>query len=199
MIRPEEINSELSKSLFENFDSKYSESNRYNSFDPNIINNFLDYLGYAGGFITIAEAMKKFIDFIKSRKEKEDLTENLIRRTDKPKDGTISIKRLYPGNVLMMMGNGSRKPIIEACNTMPLFAIQRGYLMILTGLIIHINYDPHKLVKEYKAPAFIYDDSVEITKTSNCNETPGLFRVRESIWVGKPDNVQNKHKGRIKI
>ncbi len=195
MIGSEELMNELSKCLFENFDSKYSEYNRYSSFDPNIIRSFLNYLGPAGGIITIAEAMKKFIDFIKSKKVKENIRENVIQKPEQLKDGTISIKRLQPGNILMMSGNGPEKPVVEACDTFPLFIIQRGYILILSNLRIHLNYDKHKLVKEYKAPSFMYDGTVEIVRTSSCDETPGKFRVKKSIWVGKPEDTGNKKEG----
>ncbi len=196
MIRPGDLNSSLSQYFFENFDSKYSEINRYSSFDPNIIQSYIEYLGSIGGVVTFIDYGKKFIDFMKTRKRIEEVKQNTAGKTDKSKDGTISIQRLYPGNVIMMKGNGTEKPIVEACNTMPLFIIQRGFMLILSNLVLHFNYDERKLVKEYKSPSFMYDSSVEIVRSSSCDETPGLFRVKESIWVGKPQNDGRKQTGR---
>ena len=192
MMRPDDINSDLSNYFFENFDSKFSEVNRCSSFDPNIILRYLEYLGVIEGSISLIEYAKKFIDFIKTRKKEEDVKQNITSKTDKSKDGTISIQRLYPGNVMMMKGNGIEKPVLEACNTMPLFIIQRGYILILSNLILHFNYDDHKLVQEFKAPSFMYDSSVEIVRTSSCDETPGLFRIKESIWVGNQHDIRKK-------
>ena len=196
MIKPDDMNGNLSQYFFENFDSKYSEINKYSSFDPSIIRDYLEYTAVIGGSLSIVDYAIKFIDFIKTRKKKEDVKQNVSSKTNRSKDGTISIQRLYPGNAMMMIGNGEEKPIVEACDTMPLFVIQRGFMLILSNLVLHFNYDERKLVKEYKAPSFMYDSSVEIVRTSSCDETPGLFRVKESIWVGKPQDNGRKQAGR---
>ena len=168
VIGSEELMNELSKCLFENFDSKYSEYNRYSSFDPNIIRSFLNYLGPAGGIITIAEAMKKFIDFIKSKKVKENIRENVIQKPEQLKDGTISIKRLQPGNILMMSGNGPAKPVVEACDTFPLFIIQRGYILILSL---------------YSHPVFYKPPSITLSNSSSPNHISIPFSVKLVLVV----------------
>ena len=63
MMRPDDINSDLSNYFFENFDSKFSEVNRCSSFDPNIILRYLEYLDVMEGSISLIVYAKKFIDF----------------------------------------------------------------------------------------------------------------------------------------
>ena len=192
MVNTNDINNQVSEYIFENYDRQFSEIKKHNAFDPYLITDFMQILNPSTKIINSVLIGKEFIDYLKKRRPQTNKEEELRGKDGKSKDGTIGITRLNPGNILMMKGNGREKPVIEACDTMPLFNIQRGYMLILSNLIIHFNYDQRKLVKEYKSPAFIYDNTVEIIKTNSCDETPGLFRVKESIYVGKPQDKGKK-------
>ncbi|WP_298277833.1 hypothetical protein [Ferroplasma sp.] len=192
MINTNDINREVSEYIFENYDSQFSDIKKYNAFDPYIITDFMQILHESTQFISSVILVKRFIDYLKSRKPQTDKAEELKGKVGNSKDGTIGITTLHPGNILMMKGNGSKKPVIEACDTIPLFNIQRGYILILSNLIIHFNYDRQKLVKEYKAPAFMWDDTVEFKKTSFCDETPGLFRIKTTVYLGNSEYTEGK-------
>ena len=192
MINTNDINSQVSKYIFENYDRQFSEIKKYNAFDPYLITDFIQIFHESTQFIGYAILVKKFIDYLKMRTPQTKKTEELKGKVGNSKDGTISIRRLNPGNILMMKGNGFQKPVMEACDTMPLFNIQRGFILILSNLIIHFNYAQQKLVKEYKSPAFMYDDTVEIKKTESCDETPGLFRIKTTIYLGTSQYTEGK-------
>ena len=185
MIRPDEINKEISQELYQKYDNEYSEIRKYDAFDPYIITNFLGYMGDTGGIATLAGVAQKFIHYLKTREKTEEIKDTFTHENPH-NDGKIGISRLSPKNIFLMEGIGVNRPIIEACTTMPLFSIQRGYILIVSNIKIHFNYEPRKLVYESKAPAFVPDDSCEIQRTDSCDETPELFRVKEPIWIGDP-------------
>ena len=184
MNNPNEINKEISQELYQKYDNEYSEIRKYEAFDPYIINNFLGYIGDIGGIATLAGLAQKFIHYLKTREKTENIKDTFTHGKPHNDDGTIGISRLSPKNIILMEGRGVNKPIIEACSTMPLFSIQRGYILIVSNIKIHYNYEPKKLVYESKAPAFVPDDSCEIQRTDFCDETPGLFRVKKTIQIG---------------
>lgn len=192
MMKPNDINDEFARYLFEHYDNQFSDIGKYTSFDPYLISEFLKYLSYAGGGIATIDGVKRFIDFLKNRTYEKREEQDIKDKLGKKGDGRIEILKLEPGNIILMSGIGSERPVIEACDTKPpLFIIQRGYILILSGITIHINYDQHELVKEYKAPpAFLYDGTVDIERTSSCDETPGLFRVMESIYITKSNEMK---------
>ena len=196
VINIEDANRFISQQLMEKNDIAYSDVNKLSAFDPYIVKEFLEVFGLGGKVLEIPamyKVIKDIVNYIKNRKTKTEAKQPFDERS-KNTDSQIKLWRTAWNNIIVMEGTGKKKPVIEACDTKPLFIIQRGYRLILSNLVIHFNYDSKKLVREYLAPSFIPDDTVEIVRTSLCDETPGLFRVKESIWVGIPEANKNTRK-----
>lgn len=184
---PESFRQDFSQWCFNNFDAKFANSQTKQSMiDGHLLTEFLKDAGYLYVGKNLAYDLKKFISFILS-KRKGDSNRKITNET--AKRGELKIWENMPRNLIVIEGEGQPSPIIDICDSRPLFHIQRGYILILKNLRILFRGNSNGIFLEATGPAFFYEpESVQMTPVEICNEKPdeGVFILQHPIWIGDP-------------
>ena len=179
----ESFGRDFSDLCFESNDALFAGSNvKQGLIDFNLIRQYWNYIGDAATFWAVAKSIKTFVDFLASKKNGPKQVEGPGRSA---KSGNLRIWSGGAPNVAVIEGEGTPPPIIEICETRPLFHIQRGFLLVLRNVRIEYRGSGKGIFLEASGPSFFPDpENVSIVQVDECCNNPGNFLVKKPIWIG---------------